>query len=94
MYEVLTPTEAPAPPPNNETPQPPKATEEHDATVPRDARSRYPMQQKLLLALLAASRKLRLLSGHPIKVVSAFPLEKILHNPNVAGRVAEWNIEL
>lgn len=53
------------------------------------------MQQKLLLALLVASRKLRhYFQGHPIKVVSAYPLEKILHNTNPVGRVAEWNIEL
>ena len=32
--------------------------------------------------------------GHPIKVVSAYPLERVLRSPNAAGRVAEWNIEL
>ena len=53
------------------------------------------MPQKLLLALLVASRKLRhYFQGHPIKVVSAYPLERLLRSPNVAGRVAEWNIEL
>ena len=30
----------------------------------------------------------------PIKVVSAFPLEKILRNSNATGRVAEWAVEL
>ena len=65
------------------------------STVLWDARSRYPMQQKILLVLLVASRKLRhYFQGHPIKVVSTYPLEKILHNPNAAGTVAEWNIEL
>jgi len=53
------------------------------------------MPQKLLLALLVASRKLRhYFQGHPIKVVSAYPLERVLRSPNAAGRVAEWNIEL
>src|SRR3990170_5344617 len=53
------------------------------------------MPQKLLLALLVASRKLRhYFQGHPIKVVSSYPLERVLRSPNAAGRVAEWNIEL
>ena len=53
------------------------------------------MPQKLLLALLVASRKPRhYFQGHPIKVVSAYPLERVQRSPNAAGRVAEWNIEL
>ena len=53
------------------------------------------MPQKLLRALLVASRKLRhYFQGHPIKVVSAYLLERVLRSPNAAGRVAEWNIEL
>ena len=32
--------------------------------------------------------------GHPIKVISAYPLERVLRSPNSARRVAEWNIEL
>ena len=40
------------------------------STVLRDARAPYPMPQKLLLALLVASWKLRhYFQGHPIKVV-------------------------
>ena len=42
-----------------------------------------------------ASRKLRhYFQGHPIKAVSAYPLERVLRSPNATGRVAEWNIEL
>jgi hypothetical protein len=65
------------------------------STVLRDARERYTMQQKLLYTLLIASRKLRhYFQGHPIKVVTDRPLETILRNPNVTGRVAEWAMEL
>jgi ribonuclease HI len=53
------------------------------------------MQQKLLYTLLIASRKLRhYFQSHPIKVVTDRPLETILRNPNVTGRVAEWAVEL
>jgi ribonuclease HI len=65
------------------------------STVLRDAREHYTMQQKLLYTLLIASRKLRhYFQGHPIKVVTDRPLETILRNPNVTGRVAEWAVEL
>jgi ribonuclease HI len=65
------------------------------STVLHDARERYTMQQKLLYTLLIASRKLRqYFQGHPIKVVTDRPLETILRNPNVTGRVAEWAVEL
>jgi ribonuclease HI len=48
------------------------------------------MQQKLLYTLLIALRKLRhYFQGHPIKVVTDRPLETILRNPNVIGRVEE-----
>jgi ribonuclease HI len=65
------------------------------STLLRDARECYTMQQKLLYTLLIASRKLRhYFQGHPIKVVTDRPLETILRNPNVTGRVAEWAVEL
>jgi hypothetical protein len=65
------------------------------STVLRDARDRYTMQQKLLYTLLIASRKLRhYFQGHPIKVITDRPLETILCNLNVTGRVAEWAMEL
>jgi hypothetical protein len=65
------------------------------STILCDARERYTMQQKLLYTLLIASRKLcHYFQGHPIKVVTDRPLETILCNPNVTGRVAEWPMEL
>jgi ribonuclease HI len=65
------------------------------STVLLDARECYTMQQKLLYTLLIASRKLHhYFQGHLIKVVTDRPLETILRNPNVTGRVAEWAVEL
>jgi hypothetical protein len=65
------------------------------STVLQDAHERYTMQQKLLYTLLITSRKLRhYFQGHPIKVVTDRPLETILRNPNIAGKVAEWAVEL
>jgi hypothetical protein len=65
------------------------------STVLRDARERYTQQQKLLYTLLIASRKLRpYFQAHPIRVVTKYPLETVLCNPNATGRVAEWAIEL
>jgi hypothetical protein len=54
------------------------------STVLRDTWERYTMQQKLLYTLLIASRKLHhYFQGHPIKVVTDWPLETILRNPKV-----------
>jgi hypothetical protein len=63
--------------------------------VLREARVQYTKQQKLLYTLLIASRKLRpYFQAHPIRVVTQYPLETVLRNPNATGRVAEWAIEL
>jgi hypothetical protein len=65
------------------------------STVLHDAREHYTMPQKLLYTLLIASRKIRhYFQGQLIKVVTDRPLETILRNPNVTGRVVEWAMEL
>ena len=52
------------------------------SSVLRDARERYPMMQKLLLAVLIASRKMRhYFESHPITVVSQYNLRSPLENP-------------
>nr|XP_040258481.1 uncharacterized protein LOC120975828 [Aegilops tauschii subsp. strangulata] len=51
--------------------------------------------QKLAGCVTSQGRSIsKLGERYPIKVVSAYPLERVLRSPNVAGRVAEWNIEL
>ncbi|PKA46019.1 hypothetical protein AXF42_Ash021324 [Apostasia shenzhenica] len=60
-----------------------------------DTESRYPTLEKLALALLIAARKLRpYFQSHTIRVVTDQPLLKILHTPDVSGRLLKWSIEL
>ncbi|PKA61159.1 hypothetical protein AXF42_Ash006055 [Apostasia shenzhenica] len=60
-----------------------------------DAETRYPMLEKLVLALLVAARKLRpYFQSHTVQVVTDQPLLKVLHTPEVSGRLLKWSIEL
>ena len=60
-----------------------------------DTEARYINAKKLVYSLVIATRKLRAyFEAHPIKVLTDSPLKKILHKPDVSGRLLRWSIEI
>ncbi|XP_074377391.1 uncharacterized protein LOC141718919 [Apium graveolens] len=63
--------------------------------VLKDAETRYPRLEKFVFALVTTSRKLRhYFQGREIKAVTNQPLRKIIHKPDVSGRLVNWAVEL
>ncbi|XP_021986703.1 uncharacterized protein LOC110883193 [Helianthus annuus] len=57
--------------------------------------TRYLTLEKLVLALVHATRRLRrYFQGHRVQVLTNYLLQQILHKPEISGRVAKWVIEL
>ncbi|XP_022891660.1 uncharacterized protein LOC111406473 [Olea europaea var. sylvestris] len=59
------------------------------------AETHYPDIEKLALALITASRKLRpYFQAHSIEVLTNFPLKQMLQRTEASGRLLKWVIEL
>ena len=51
--------------------------------------------EKLILALVTATRKLRpYFQVHTIEVPTEYPMKQVLHKPETSGRLMKWVIEL
>ena len=63
--------------------------------VLRGAEERYPKMEKLILALVTTSKKLRpYFQAHTVEVPTEYPMKEILHKPETSGRLMKWAIEL
>jgi hypothetical protein len=59
------------------------------------AKERYPQIKKLAFALIIALRKLRpYFQAHTIRVLTEYPLRKVMQKLDLSGRLENWAIEL
>ena len=59
------------------------------------AEERYPPMEKLAFALVTTAHKLKPnFEAHTVVVLTDRPLQRAMSNPDVAGRLALWAIEL
>ena len=59
------------------------------------AELRYPELERLALALINSTRKLRhYFLAHPVVVFTNHPMKQVLRRPEVSGRVIKWAVEL
>ena len=61
----------------------------------RGAEERFPKMEKLILALVTTSRKLRpYFQAHTVEVPTEYPMKQILHKPKTSRRLMKWAIKL
>ena len=60
-----------------------------------DAETKYSHLEKLILALIMASTKLRhYFETHAIHVKTNYPVKNVLRKPEMSGRMAKWSDKL
>jgi ribonuclease HI len=59
------------------------------------AEERHPRIEKLAFALIISARRLRpYFQAHAIRVLTEYPMKKVLQKPNLSGRLVNWAMEL
>jgi hypothetical protein len=59
------------------------------------AEERYPRIEKLAFALIISARRLRpYFQAHAIRVLTEYPMKKVLQKPDLSGRLVNWAMEL
>ena len=59
------------------------------------AEAQYPHIEKIIFALIVASRKIRpYFQANPIIVMTDQPIKKAMNKPEAVGRMVQWAIEL
>jgi hypothetical protein len=59
------------------------------------AEERYPQIEKLAFAFIMASRKLRpYFQAHTIRVLTEYPLKKVMQKLDLLGRLVNWAIKM
>ena len=60
-----------------------------------DTKSGYPQMQKVLYAVIMATKKLQhYFTEHEVSVVTLFPLGEVVRNRDAVGRISKWAVEL
>ena len=60
-----------------------------------DAETRYSHLEKLVLALIMASTKLRhYFETHRIHVQTNYPIKNVLRKPEMSGKMTKWSVKL
>jgi len=63
--------------------------------VLQGAKGRYPRIEKLAFALITSARRLRpYFQAHAVRVLTEYPLKKVLQKPDLSGSLVNWVVEL